>query len=135
MANINTARVVLAGIVAGIVMLVVGTVIGMLTGHMYTGAIWKPMAGASWFVWLLVHNIFFGLVFTVLYAVFANVLKASMALKGFVFGFVIWLFSLQGLSMTFLSMTVSLNLIFLWAVQGLISYVLAGLVIAYLYKE
>ena len=135
MAKINTARVVLAGIVAGIVMLVIGSVMGMLTGSMYTGAMWKEMAGASWFVWILIHNVFFGLVFAVLYAVFANVLKASMALKGFVFGFVVWMLALPGLSMTFLTMTVSLTLIFLWAVQGLISYVLAGLVIAYLYKE
>ena len=135
MGRINAARVALAGVVAGVVMLVLGGVIGLLTGHLYAGPMWKPMAGMSWYVWMLLHNVFFGLVFAVLYAVFGNALEGSKSLKGFVYGFVIWLFSLPGLSMTFLTMMVGIKLLFIWGVQGLIGFVLAGIIIAHLYRE
>lgn len=135
MGNINVSRVVLAGVVAGIVMLVVSGVIGMVTGHLYTGPIWKQMAGVSWYVWILLHNVFFGLVFAVLYAALGTALSGSKSLKGFAFGIIIWLFSLPGLSMTFLSMMVGMKLLLIWGVQGIIASVLAGLFIAHLYRE
>ena len=134
MGRINAGRVVLAGVVAAIAMWIIGMIVGMLTGHMYTGNMWKAMTG-TWYVWVILHNLFFGLVFAVLYAVFNNAIKGTKSLKGFVYGTVIWLFSLPGLSLTFLTMTVGLKLLVVWAVQGIIAYVVAGLLIAHLYKE
>jgi uncharacterized membrane protein YagU involved in acid resistance len=120
-------RIVVGGLLAGLALLVVGFIFGSLTADLYMmspGGIFKsPMN----FNLLIIYDFVVGLILAYAYSVINTAIPKSGLQKGLVFGLLIWLVgTVPGLGITYITMNVRNKLIFMWAFQGLIAYLLAG---------
>jgi formate-dependent nitrite reductase membrane component NrfD len=133
-------KFLLAGIFAGIAIFVVGNLAYQMNQAAYSDPammhLWKPMAMPGWLVVLLVVNIFTGLLYAASYAMVGKALGGGVLNKGLFFGLIAWgVGNLPGMLMTYITMAVSDKLIKVWTIEGLISSLVAGVVIAAIYRE
>lgn len=84
----------------------------------------------------VVNNFIFAGLFVFLYAVICKSLQGSGARKGLIFGFLVWL---AGWAVSWVRVAITINIskaLFVdWMVNGLISYMIAGAIIGWIYRE
>lgn len=133
-------KFLLAGIFAGIAIFVAGNLIYHMNQAAYSDPammhLWKPMVMPGWLVVLLVVNVFTGLLYAASYAMVGQALGGGLLNKGLFFGLIVWgVGNLPGMLMTYITMAVSDAFIKAWIIKGLISSLVAGVVIAAIYRE
>jgi len=133
----NWKKGIIAGLAAGVVILAVGMLSGSMLGAQYTATpqLWKPMTGNWWYDMIvvdLIEGIIYGLVFTVVY----NGIPGNGWKKGLNYGLILWLVAtVPGMMMTYSTMAVPDMIVASWLFGGLISFLIAGPVIAILYDK
>lgn len=139
--NINWKKSIVAGIIAGIVAVIISLIVTVgasgFTTLLYeqSANIWKPMTPMS--EWLatvyiidIIEWIIFGLIFSLLY----KAVPGKGWERGTVFGFLLWLVgTVPGMIMTYMAFAVPDALVWLWTIQGLIIFLVAGAVLASVY--
>jgi len=127
---------VISGIIAGIVMIVIGSAFMMVPGVTQWYSVTFPemssslMAMSTMMVGVVIIGIFMGLV----YSVINPAIPGEGARKGLNYGIMVWL--LAGLMWPFMMMGFAPA--YMWItelINGLITYSIAGAVIAIIYKK
>jgi len=125
-------KIIIGGLIAGLVIFVVGMIFGNLTAELYElspMSFFKPMDQA-WFIKMIIYDFALGLLLAYVYSVIKVGVPGSGINKGLLFGLLIFLVgTLPGLTLTQMTMNIRNKLIFMWALNGLINYLLAGSVI------
>jgi hypothetical protein len=136
-------RLLIAGIVAGLILFVSVYVLFSVTGTKPIDpslkAFFKPAVGqmkvADLYVLLLVVSII-GIILAIFYSLIEAGISANGVFKGIFFGFMVW--ALNGAPLI-ANLIVSGGIMepgnFPWLAQGVISYILAGISIAVIYKK
>jgi len=125
---------ILAGAIAG---LVSGIITAMIVIIGYSLGLWGMMSIPSieLVTNMLVLTIFFGVIFGAIYAKFYDSIPGKSAIKGLIFGLMIWLIKdiAAGayVAFTMREFAVGINLI----VGGSYMWIIYGLVLGYLYKK
>jgi len=124
-------KVIIGGLLAGVVILLMGMVFGAMSAEMYKQSpqvFWKPMGG-DWFTKMAVFDLVTGLVLAVIFSIIKSALPGNGLMKGISFGIIIWIVGpLLGLTMTYLTMAIRVKLIAVWTLNGLVNYLLSGLI-------
>ena len=120
-------KIVIGGILAGIILMIVGFIFGSLTADMYRmsppGLFKVPMN----YTLLVVYDIVVGFILAYAYSILKNSVPGSGLQKGMIFGFLVFLVGVvPGLGITYITMNIRNKLIFMWAVEMLVAYLLAG---------
>jgi hypothetical protein len=141
MIKINVKKSVVAGIITGIVAVIISLIITMgttgFTTLLYTqsSSVWKTMEPMSEWLTILysievVEWIIFALVFSLLY----KAIPGRGWERGSVYGFLLWLIGVApGMIMTYMSFAIPDALVWLWTIQGLVTFLVAGAVLASVY--
>ena len=128
--NINYKKVIIGTIIVGVIFWLVGMVFGNLASDLYMMSpkvFWKPM-GSTWMIQMVAYNFLSAFILAVAYAILSPALSVFGSKKGLVFGLIIFAVgSFLGLTMTYLTMAIRTKLICVWALNGLINNILAGL--------
>ena len=135
----KTLRLLLAGIVAGFILFLVASIVYNVTGEISDPSLrklFRETISMKWFHKLLFINIGTGLIMAVFYSLLQGGLSGGTILKGVIWGFVVWVLMVnQHLIFRLVIGKFSVDLLLTWAVQGLVSYIAAGISIALIYKE
>lgn len=131
----NWKKGVLAGVVAGIVLNIVSFVFGMLPGkkEWYTATFPQMMnmqGLAAMFTSMFLIGVFMGII----YDLINDALPGSKTKKGFVYGIIVWL--LAGTMWPVMMMGFAST--YQWLSElliGLVEYIIAGTVVAYIYGK
>lgn len=152
--KIDNTKVIVAGIIGALVIWLVNMGVGTMTGGLYelTPYLWKAMDGA-WTVKVILLNVFTGILLSWFYPMFVagsyteeitaakgkkkkKIMEPVWIEKGFFFGLVIWaLANMIGIMMTWITMAVPTAVIAAWLFGGLLSYMMAGIAIAFVYDK
>jgi len=131
-------KVLIGGLLAGVVIIVMGMVFGALSADMYKlspKALWKPMGG-DWFMKMAVFDFITGLILAYVFSIIKGSLPGKGLMKGISFGIMIFAVgTFLGLTMTYLTMAVRTKLIASWALNGLVNYLLAGLIFEFVNEK
>jgi uncharacterized membrane protein YagU involved in acid resistance len=124
-------KVIIGGLLAGVVILLMGMVFGAMSAEMYKlspKVFWKPMGG-DWFTKMVIFDFVTGLILAGVFSIVKGALPGVGLMKGLSFGLIIWIVGpLLGLTMTYLTMAIRVKLIAVWTVNGLVNYLLSGLI-------
>ena len=124
-------KIIIGGVLAGLVILLTGMVFGALSSEMYKMSprvFWKPMGG-DWFTKVIIFDLASGLVLACVFSIIKGMLPGTGLIKGISFGIIVWAVGpMLGLTMTYLTMAIRVKLIAVWALNGLVNYLLSGLV-------
>jgi len=124
-------KIIIGGLLAGLVIAIMGMVFGAMSADMYKmspKALWKPM-GSDWFTQMVIFDFVTGLLLAYVFSMIKGALPGEGLLKGVSFGVLVFAVGpLLGLTMTYLTMAVRTRLIAVWALNGLVNYVIAGLI-------
>jgi len=135
----KTLRLLLAGIVAGFILFIVVSIVYNVTGNISDPSIselFRKTISMKWFYKLLLLNVGSGLIMAVFYAMVMNGLPGGSIFKGIFWGFIVWVFMVhQPMIMHIVAGKFTTDLLLTWVVQGLTSYVAAGISIAMIYKQ
>jgi|GEM_PF-6882898 len=119
-------KVIVGGLLAGLALLVVGFVFGSLTADMYRlspSGVFKAMD----FKLLVAYDIVVGMLLAYVYSIIKNSVPGTGMQKGLYFGAIIFLVgTLPALGITYITMAIRKKLLLMWALQGLVAYLLAG---------
>lgn len=133
----------LAGVAAGITLIIVSTILFFalsswtLSLYQASAAVWKPMEPLSrWvgglYAWLMIEGIILGIAYSVIHVA----IPGSGLRKGLNYGALLWiLVTIPGMAMTYLFFAVPNALILDWLAEGLVSYLIAGAVLAKVYDK
>jgi len=131
-------KFIISGIVAGFILFVVASIAYNFNHEISDPSIkyfWREKISMAWFYKLLIINVVFGLVFAFFYSIIQNGLPGSTILKGIFFGFMLWALMVSPPLVTaFLAGSFTKSLLISWLLQGLTSYVAAGISISLIYK-
>jgi len=131
-------KFIISGVVAGFILFVVASVSYNFTHEISDPSIkyfWREKISMAWFYKLLIINVIFGLVLAFFYSLIQNGLPGRSLLKGIFFGFMLWTMMVTPPLVTaFLVGSFTKSLLISWLLQGLTSYVAAGLSISLIYK-
>jgi hypothetical protein len=132
-------KIILAGIMAGFILFLVASVSFSYTHKISDPSIrelFRETISMKWFYKLLFLNVGMGLVMAVFYALMAKGMPGGSVVKGMFWGFVVWFILIsQPLVLSLVNKVFTQDMIVSWLMQGLVSYVAAGLVISLIYKE
>ncbi|HRU38419.1 MAG TPA: hypothetical protein P5511_00980 [Candidatus Goldiibacteriota bacterium] len=135
----KTLRMLMAGIVAGFILFLVVSLVYHYTGSISDPSIsklFKETISMKWFYKLLLLNIGSGIIMAFFYAMIANGLPGSGIFKGVFWGFIVWLIMVhQPMILHIVAGKFNTNLLLTWVLQGLTSYVAAGVSISIIYKQ
>jgi len=124
-------KIIIGGLLAGVVIVIMGMVFGALSADMYKlspKVLWKPMGG-DWFTKMVIFDFVTGLILAYVFSIIKSSLPGKGLMKGISFGLMIFTVgTFLGLTMTYLTMAIRTKMIVVWALNGLINYVLAGLI-------
>ena len=128
-------KVIIGGLLAGVVIIIMGMVFGALSADMYKmspKALWKPMGG-DWFTKMVIFDFVTGLILAYVFSMIKGSLPGAGLMKGISFGIMIFAVgTFLGLTMTYLTMAVRTKMIAVWALNGLVNYLLAGLIFEFI---
>ena len=134
----RTLRVLLAGVVAGFILCLAVSIVYKLTGYVSDPSISKFFSGSismKAFYKLMLFYVGSGIIMAFFYAMVFNGLPGGSLFKGIFWGFIVWVIMVhQPMIMYIVSGKFTTDLLLTWVVQGLISYVAAGVSIALIYK-
>lgn len=135
----RTLRMMLAGIVAGFILFLAVSVVYNITGSISDPSIsklFRETISMKWFYKLLLLNIGSGLIMALFYAMLSNGLPGGSLFKGIFWGFIVWVIMVhQPMIMVVVAGKFTADLLLTWVVQGLVSYVAAGISIGLIYKQ
>ena len=142
-----TGKIFLCGIIFAVIAWVIHTIESILSMSFYTDpnyfSVWSklmmPTAGpppASFMVYSLLFSFIGGVLFALVYDVVKNSIKEKTTLDtGAFYGLLVFLIAGIPLSLTMiLLINLPLALILIWAVSGLIVYIINGIIVAKLLK-
>ena len=128
-------KIIIGGILAGLVIIIVGMVFGALSSDMYKmspKALWKPMGG-DWFTKMIIFDLLTGFILATVFSIIKGALPGAGLAKGLSFGLIVFFVgTFLGLTMTYLTMAVRTKMIAVWALNGLVNYLLAGLIFQFI---
>jgi len=131
-------KLLLAGVIAGIILFVAAGISYRYTGEIVDPslrALFRETVSMKWFHKLLLLNAGMGLMMTVFYALLQNGIPGQGMAKGIMWGFIIWFIIVtQPLIFQLVNGQFSSERLLTWLMQGLASYVAAGLSISLIYK-
>ena len=132
-------KTILAGVVAGIILFVVASIVYNYIGHISDPSlkhIFREKISMKWFYKLLIITAGTGVIMAFLYSLIYSGLPGSNIFKGIFWGFVVWLIIVHQPLITLLVVgEFTMDLLLSWVVQGLVSYVAAGISISLIYKD
>ena len=125
-------KIIIGGLLAFVVIVLLGMIFGALSAEMYKLSpklLWKPMDG-NWFTEMIIFDLVTALILAYVYSMVKGTLPGTTGLmKGISFGLIVFAVGpFLGLTMTYLTMAVRTKLIAVWALNGLLNYVLSGIV-------
>ena len=147
MMKINWTRIVLGAIAYVVVAYVLHTISAMITMNYYTDpnyfAVWSkimmPTAGPppiEFTYYSLAFSFIVALIYSYIYVDLKNIIKGTAIKKGLKYGFLIFL--LEGIPFfftTYLLVNLPLGLLIYWLIiDGLLTYLIGGIAIAWLNK-
>ena len=147
MVDIRIGRVIIAAIVIMIIGQIVHSLSTMATMGYYTNpeyfAVWSsmmmeiPKGDMTFMFYSLLFGFIGGLLFALVYNIFRESVPGKTPFnKGLAYGFLIFLVAgLSGSLSFYLLFNLPVELIVVWAFEGLIIYLLTGITTAYLVKE
>lgn len=132
-------RLILAGIVAGFILFLVASIAYNYTGNISDPSIsglFRKEISMKWFYKLLLLNVGSGLIMAIFYAMIATGLPGGNLFKGIFWGFIVWVLMVHQPMITYiLAHKFTGDLLLTWVIQGLASYVCAGIGISLIYKQ
>jgi hypothetical protein len=135
----KTLRLIMAGIVAGFILFLVVSIAYNYTHDISDPSIsklFRESISMKWFYKLLLLNIGSGMMMAIFYALISNGLPGGNLLKGVFWGFTVWVIMVhQPMIMYLVAGKFTTLLLLTWVLQGLTSYVAAGISIALIYKS
>jgi hypothetical protein len=135
----KTFRMLIAGIVAGFILFLAVSIVYNYTGNISDPSITKLFRETikmQVFYKLLLINVGSGLIMALFYAMLVNGLPGGSLFKGIFWGFIVWVFMVHQPMITYIvAGKFTTDLLLTWVVQGLTSYVAAGISIALIYKQ
>jgi hypothetical protein len=135
----RTLRVLLAGIIAGFILFLAVSIVYHFTGNISDPSIsklFRETISMKWFYKLILLNVGSGVIMALFYAMLSNGLPVGSLFKGIFWGFVVWVLMIhQPMIMVLVAGKFTTDLLLTWVVQGLTSYVAAGISIALIYKQ
>jgi len=135
----KTLRLIMAGVVAGFILFLVVSLVYHYTGGISDPSIsklFKETISMKWFYKLILLNIGSGIIMAFFYAMISNGLPGNGIFKGIFWGFIVWVIMVhQPMILHIVAGKFTTNLLLTWVVQGLSSYVAAGICISVIYKQ
>ena len=132
-------KTLLAGVVAGIILFVVASIVYNYIGHISDPSlshIFREKISMKWFYKLLIITAGTGIIMAFLYSLIYSGLPGGNVFKGIFWGFVVWLIIVHQPLITLLVVgKFTMDMLLSWVVQGLVSYVAAGVSISLIYKD
>lgn len=138
------AKKVLRIIVAAVVITVFMTIVGGITcGWLFRGMyeieptnVWKPMDGPPG-VEFYIGSFLMHLIFVIVYVLLRNGIPGrNVAVKGLIFGLCVWAVGeLPGMFAMYSFMTVAPQVLVYWAVMGVITTPISGIIAAAIYEK
>lgn len=114
---------------------------GWLFNWVYTlepTSIWKPSEAmnTNWFILMNLGGLVLNLALVWVYALLLKAIPGKGIYKGLWYGFFVWLAgTLPGMFSLYMTMVIAQTVVVYWLVNGLISSLIAGAIIAAVYKE
>ena len=134
----NWGKAIGAGVVAGIVSVVFTMLTcGWLFNWVYKiepTALWK-MPGMDLLIYGNLLAILVGIILSIVFALLFRAIPGKKLQKGLMFGFLVWILAVPGISVQYFFMNIAGAVILYWLVNILIANLLMGLVIAAIYKK
>jgi hypothetical protein len=135
----KTLRMILAGIMAGFILFLAVSVVYKITGNISDPSIsklFRETISMQWFYKILLLNVGTGLIMAITFAMLFNALPGGALFKGIFWGFIMWVIMVhQPMIMILVAGKFTADLLLTWVVQGLTSYVAAGISIGLIYKQ
>jgi len=135
----KTLRIILAGVMAGFILFLAVSVVYKLTGNISDPSIsklFRETISMQWFYKILLLNVGTGLIMAITYSLLYNVLPGGGLFKGIFWGFIMWVIMVhQPMIMHLVAGKFTADLLLTWVLQGLTSYVAAGISIGLIYKQ
>lgn len=135
----KTFKLILAGIMAGFLLFLVASIAYNYTGRISDPSIsglFRETISMKWFHKLLLLNVGSGMIMALFYALIVNGLPGGSIFKGVFWGFIVWVLMVHQPMITYLlAHKFTTELLLTWVVQGLASYVAAGISISLIYKQ
>jgi hypothetical protein len=133
------SKIITATIVIAIVRYIISSIFGGFFAEMYdpTTGLWRAMLTPTWIQNVIISHVLLAFLFVFTYVIVNTGLgkKKEWVKKGLLFGLIVWLLrDVTGAIMTYVFMPVSFALVSTWMVEGIISALINGLVIARLYR-
>lgn len=127
-------KVGLTGLLAGVVLFVLGNLGYFATKGFYiqtAPGLWKTMPMPGWLIQLFLWNLVTGILFAMMFHLVKTALPRGMVASGFVYGLLLWLVgTTPGTISIYLTIAMPTALVLTWWIQGLVSDVIIGWVIA-----
>jgi hypothetical protein len=127
-------KVGLTGLLAGVVLFVLGNLGYFATKGFYiqtAPGLWKAMPMPGWLIQLFLWNLVTGILFAMMFQLVKTALPRGRVASGFVYGLLLWLVgTTPGMISTYLTIAMPTALVLTWWIQGLVSNVIIGWVIA-----
>ncbi len=127
-------KVGLTGLLAGVVMFVLGNLGYFATKDFYMQtdpALWKAMPMPGWLVQLFLWNLLSGILFAMGFELVKTALPPKKFASGVVYGLLLFFVSTTpGMISTYLTIAMPDALVLTWWIQGLITNLIVGWVIA-----
>lgn len=132
-------KILLSGIVAGIILFVVSSIVYNYTGHISDPSlshIFREKISMKWFYKLLIITAGTGIIMAIFFSVIYSGLPGGNIFKGIFWGFIVWTLMVHQPLITLIVVgKFNMDLLVSWIIQGLISYVAAGISISLIYKN
>ncbi|HMB01678.1 MAG TPA: hypothetical protein VKS21_11885 [Spirochaetota bacterium] len=132
-------RVLLAGIAAGFILFLASSIVYNITGEISDPSlkqIFRKTVSMAWFYKLLLINVGTGLIMALFYALLGRGLSGGAVVKGLVWGFVVWAVMVhQHLIFRLVTGYFTTELFLSWALQGLVSYMAAGIAVTLITRD
>ena len=132
-------RLLLAGIVAGFILFLAASIVYNFTNEISDPSLrklFRETVSMKWFHKLLLLNVGTGLIMAIFYSLVQRGLSGGTLLKGIIWGFVVWVIMVnQHLIFRVVTGQFTTDLLLNWGLQGLISYMAAGISISLIYRD
>ncbi|MBP7791594.1 MAG: hypothetical protein KA120_00835 [Candidatus Goldbacteria bacterium] len=132
-------KIIISGIVAGMILFIVSSIVYNYTGHISDPSlshIFREKISMKWFYKLLIITAGTGIIMSIFYSIIYTGLPGGNIFKGIFWGFIVWLIIVHQPLITMIVIgKFTMDLLVSWIIQGLVSYVAAGISISLIYKN
>lgn len=132
-------KILLSGVVAGVILFVTASIVYNYIGHISDPSlshIFREKISMKWFYKLLIITAGTGIIMALFYSIIYSGLPGGNIFKGIFWGFIVWLIIVHQPLITLLVVgKFTMDLLVSWILQGLVSYVAAGISISLIYKD